>query len=79
MKAYAKVERKVAEGTLPPEVATVLYYASIAAALARHGTRITQHDVATLEGGFRWALEQPWVAAELKEILRQAAEMLPGV
>ena len=43
---------------LPGEVASVLYYASIASALARLGRRITRLPDADLRRGLLWAREQ---------------------
>jgi RNA polymerase sigma factor (sigma-70 family) len=41
-------------GLVPAEVATVFYYVAIAAALARHGARISKLDDDDLRKGFAW-------------------------
>ncbi len=69
-KQFAKENRKDPAGRLPPEVATVLYYATIAVALARCGRRMSRHDDATLRQGFRWGCAQSWVDEATRELLR---------
>jgi hypothetical protein len=75
-KEFAKEHRSDAESPLPREVATVLYYASIAAALARCGRRITRHDDATLRKGFLWGCEQPWVDEATRDLLHEGLHRL---
>jgi RNA polymerase sigma-70 factor (ECF subfamily) len=75
-KEFAKENRTDPESPLPREVATVLYYASIAVALARCGRRITRHDDATLGQGFRWGCEQPWVDEATRGLLREGLRVL---
>jgi hypothetical protein len=78
-KEFAKEHRADAESPLPREVATVLYYASIAAALARCGRRITRHDDATLRKGFQWGCEQPWVDEATRGLLREGLQQVGGM
>jgi RNA polymerase sigma-70 factor (ECF subfamily) len=78
VKDFAKENRTDPESPLPREVATVLYYASIAVALARCGRRITQHDDATLRQGFQWGCEQSWVDEAMRELLRAGLRGLGG-
>jgi RNA polymerase sigma-70 factor (ECF subfamily) len=77
-KEFAKENRTDPESPLPREVATVLYYACIAVALARCGRRITRHDDATLGQGFRWGCEQPWVDEATRGLLREGLRALGG-
>jgi hypothetical protein len=77
-KEFAKEHRTDPESPLRREVATVLYYASIAVALARCGRRITRHDDATLVQGFRWGREQPWVDEATRGLLREGLRALGG-
>jgi DNA-directed RNA polymerase specialized sigma24 family protein len=77
-KEFAKEHRADAESPLLREVATVLYYASIAAALTRCGRRITQHDDATLRKGFQWGCEQPWVDEATRALLRDGLQQVGG-
>jgi RNA polymerase sigma-70 factor (ECF subfamily) len=78
LKDFAKDNRNDAESPLPREVATVLYYASIAVALTRCGRRITRHDDATLRQGFQWGCEQPWVDEATRGLLCQGLQALGG-
>jgi hypothetical protein len=82
IKQFAKVARARRDSLLPPEVATVLYFASILVARRRHGVRITSlPDAAIAEGG-RWIVAQPWVSDDVKsltsEILRDASTDPPA-
>ena len=71
VKDFAKEHRTDAESPLPREVATVLYYASIAVALVRCRHRITRYDDATLRQGFQWGIDQTWVDESVRAILRE--------
>jgi hypothetical protein len=75
-KDYARALRDAPESPLPPEVAAVLYYASVAVALVRCGKRITPVDDASLRQGFEWVLTQPWVDEPLKELIGLAQREL---
>ncbi len=64
---------------LPPEVASVLYFAAIAAAYVRHGARITALGDDALRAGVDWALAQPWLDGRLRPLFAEARERLaPG-
>lgn len=77
-KEWAKANRESPESGLPPEVAGVLYYACIAAALARLGRRITSLSDDQLRTGLRWASAQSWLGSDLAELFSQAqAKLLP--
>ncbi len=76
LKDFAKDNRNDAESPLPREVATVLYYASIAVALTRCGRRITRHDDATLRQGFQWGCDQPWVDEATRGLLHAGLKAL---
>ena len=71
VKDFAKEHRTDAESPLPREVATVLYYASIAVALVRCGHRITRHDDTTLRQGFQWCIDQAWVDEPVRNMLHE--------
>ena len=70
VKEFGKSGRTGATG-LPQEIATVLYYASIAAALVRHGRRITRMEDKPLRDGLKWAAEQPWVDDATRLVLKE--------
>jgi hypothetical protein len=56
---------------LPPEVATLFYYAAILVARQRHGQRITQLDDNNLRSGVEWSLQQPWVDQRTKSLFQE--------
>jgi hypothetical protein len=76
VKEFAKDHRADAESPLPPEVATVLYYASIAVALSRCGRRISRYDDASLRQGFQWGCAQPWVDEATRGLLQEGLRVL---
>jgi RNA polymerase sigma-70 factor (ECF subfamily) len=76
VKDFAKEHRSDPESPLGREVATVLYYATLAAALTRCGARITRHDDDTLRQGFRWGHEQPWVDEATRGLFREGLQRL---
>lgn len=71
-KEFAKANMDHPESALPGEIASVLYYASIATALVRLDARISQLKDAELQRGLLWAKEQPWVDEQTRDILVQA-------
>jgi len=62
--------------SFPPEVALLLYYGSIAAAMVRCGKRITRLRDDDLRNGFMWAIQQPWVPQSISDLFRQAISKL---
>ena len=58
-KQWARQLRKDTTSPLFEGPATVLYYAAIAAALVRHGKRITSLSDQELREGFAWSAAQP--------------------
>ena len=77
LKDFAKVSDKGSDEWLPPEVATALYYAAIAAALLRHRVLITDLPAAELRRGMEWAAAREWVGAEIQGVLVGAKSHLP--
>jgi hypothetical protein len=75
-KEFAKANMDHPESSLPPEIAGVLYYASIATALVRLDARISQLNPDKLQFGLLWAREQPWVDDRTREILQQALDKI---
>lgn len=57
---------------LPANVASLLYYAAIAAALVHHQARISSLEPAALAKGLNWALSLPWINAPTGDLLRRA-------
>ena len=60
----------------PPEMALLLYYGSIAAAMVRCGKRITKLRDEDLRNGFSWAVKEQWVPETICELFRQGITQL---
>ncbi|MAE68014.1 MAG: hypothetical protein CMJ18_27500 [Phycisphaeraceae bacterium] len=58
--------------TLPRDVASVLYFASIVVARRRCGTWITDLAETDLRAGIRWATQQTWVDERTRALLADA-------
>ena len=76
VKLFAKACKAKADGPLPPEVATVLYFASIVVALLRCETRITELDDDWLLKGTQWALAQTWLDQPIRSLFEEAMTKL---
>ena len=76
-KDHARECRQDAECSLPPEVATVLYYACIAAGIVSGVRRITSLEDKDLKAGFLWGAAQPWVGEPIQSLLQAAIASLP--
>jgi hypothetical protein len=77
VKEFAKRNRGRPESLLPDEVATVLYFLSIATALLRWQERISRLSDDELQAGFKWSLAQPWIDDSGRNILTAARNCLP--
>jgi hypothetical protein len=76
-KRFAKACKSRTDGPLPVEVATALYFACIVAARMRcDGARISALDDRSLLDGAEWALAQPWLSSEIRELLKEASTAL---
>lgn len=71
-KLFAKACKLDADGPLPEEVATVLYFALIAAALLRCNERISRLDDVALAAAMHWVLAKDWVDESIHALMRQA-------
>jgi hypothetical protein len=78
VKDFAKANMDHPESGLPDEIATTLYYTSIAAALVRLDARISQLPDADLQRGLRWTMEQAWLDEKTKELLAGALGKVSG-
>lgn len=76
VKDFAKTCRARPHGPIPHEIATVLYFACLAAALVRGGARITSLADGALVGGFRWVADQPWVDDANRALAEEALRFL---
>lgn len=75
-KDFAKANRSHPDSALPSEIATVLYFATLAAALVRLHCRISRLKDAELMAGFDWCRRQQWLDERLRALLQQAAQVL---
>jgi hypothetical protein len=76
VKEFAKSCRTNPQSGLPEDIATVLYYAAIAAARLRCGHAISQLSVVELRDGIKWALTRDWLPDPLKHLFQDAARQL---
>ena len=77
-KDFAKANMNHPDSALPHEIATAIYYLSIAAAAVRLNERISQLSAADLRRGYAWACAQNWIDAETKKLLASAAAQVSG-
>ncbi|MCK4342389.1 MAG: hypothetical protein KAY37_11780 [Phycisphaerae bacterium] len=75
-KQFAKAHRNQPHSPLPREVSTILYFASIAAALVRCQKRISELEDAALRDGFKWSRDQSWVDAALRALFADGLKLL---
>jgi hypothetical protein len=78
VKDFAKTNLDHPESGLPREIATALYYASIAAALVRLDKRISQLPDKDLQRGLNLTREQPWLDERTKSLLAEALKKISG-
>ena len=77
-KHFAKSNITTSDPALPRELATVLYYAVIAAGLVRVGRSLTDLDHDSLCAGLRWSAGQQWVDEDVSSLLRGALDEVNG-
>jgi hypothetical protein len=75
-KDFAKTLMDHPDGALPKEVAGVIYWTCIAAALVRCRRRITSHDNAKVIVGFDWASSRSWIDPASAELLSAARNIV---
>lgn len=78
VKNFAKSNMDHPESGLPGEIASALYYASIAAALVRLDRRISQLPDPALRKGFHWLHGQAWLDDATKCLLVEALKKISG-
>ena len=76
VKRYGRKRVHRAEQGLPNEIASALYFASIATALVCHGQRITTSDNELLGHGFSRLLERPWIEPPLRGLFEESLASL---
>jgi len=72
IKRYSKELSAQAESKAQHEVATTIYYAAIAHALAFHGERITRFSYEQLEASFARLVKEKWIPKSLSSLFRTA-------
>jgi len=76
VKNFAKANLDHPESGLPGEIASALYYTSIASALVHLDSRISQLLDSDLRRGLHWTEEQAWLDEKTKGLLAQALKKL---
>lgn len=71
-KDFAKACRLSPHSPMPHEIASVLYFTSIAAALVRCRRRITGLTNDALAEGFRWVLSRTWLDAPTRSLTEES-------
>jgi hypothetical protein len=77
-KDFAKRHLGHPESLLPPEIAKVLYLASIVVAMLRCHRRITRLKDAALREGLEWAMNQQWLDEPIRSLFREGLEAIEG-
>ena len=75
---FAKFMRSDPLAGLPEELATVLYFAAIAAARVHHGLTISTLDAAAVRNGLAWCLGRAWLSDDLSQLCRTARDAEPA-
>jgi hypothetical protein len=75
-KDYARAHLQHPDSHLPRDVALVLYFACIAAAIVTSGRRITKLQAEPLRKGLGWAADRTWLTDEVRSLLRAALASL---
>ncbi len=71
-KDFAKACRLSPHSPMPQEIASILYFTSIAAALVRCHRRITGLSNDALMEGFRWVLNLTWLDAPTRILIEES-------
>jgi hypothetical protein len=72
VKQFAKAHSSHPGSLLPREISMALYYVAIAAALLRHGQRISSLDNTTLKEGLQRVAAFPWLDENCRKLLDAA-------
>jgi hypothetical protein len=76
LKEFAKSLLEHPESALPKEVAGILYWTAIAAAMARKGAKISRLPDVGIRAGLAWSLSRSWLDSRLRPVLEAAVEGL---
>ncbi|MCA8963071.1 MAG: hypothetical protein KDC38_21255 [Planctomycetes bacterium] len=72
VRRFARSARTHPDFPLAPEVATVLYFAAVAAASVHRGERSGSLSSDRIQQGYEWCLDQGWIPAELSALFTAA-------
>jgi hypothetical protein len=78
-KQFAKTFRLSPNSPIPRDIATVLYFASIAAGMTRCHRRISALGNDELLKGFEWVTGQSWVDGETKGLIEEARDLVEQI
>ena len=76
MKDFAKACRLGQPSAMPREISSVIYFASIIAAMTRGSRRITRLDNTALRQAVDWALAQPWLEDTTRALFLEGQQYL---
>ena len=79
LKDFAKLNRDHPGSALPPDLATVLYLAAIAAAFVRLDRRLSSLSDEALKLGWQWAASRPWLDEGTRSLMSSAVTKLGGL
>lgn len=77
-KEFAKTHIHSEHAAIPHDVAVVLYFSTIAAALCHAGVRITTLDDSKLADGLKWCLARDWLEPSIRQLLMKAEKEIAG-
>ena len=79
MKDFGKACRISPECALPREISSVIYFASIMAAMTKRSRRITKLSDGDVRKALRWALAQPWLEDITRAVFLDGQRFLAGI
>jgi hypothetical protein len=68
---FAKARGHAGAPVLPRDIASALYYLSVALARVRHGQRISGLDDAALAQGLDWAIGRRWIEPAIRAVYKE--------
>ena len=74
LKEWANIQRASRSQALSSDIASALYYGAIAAALSRHGQKISGLNDQALLTGFRWVTSQSWLDEDVRTTVNSAID-----
>lgn len=74
VKEWSNLLRASRDKTLPPDLASGVYYLTLAIAATQHGEKITGMSDQSLQAGFIWLRDQPWLDTRVRHVVESAIE-----